>query len=264
MSRGKYFAIAFILIGYALGTLALTLYLAQHRPTASSLALLSGTTPLPDMRAISDIPTRKDTFLSTLNPIVQQKNLQLERLREELQQWQAQLPESELSQKQQVKLKRLEKRYRLADNAQQPVSARIAALLKRVDTIPASLVLAQAATESGWGTSRFAREANNLFGQWCYKKGCGLVPRHRSRGARHEVRKFAALEQAIDAYFLNLNTHQAYRELRTTRQSLRQQNKAVSGQQLAEHLGSYSSRGQEYVEEVKALIAYNRLEQYEQ
>ncbi|MDO3387367.1 glucosaminidase domain-containing protein [Gilvimarinus sp. SDUM040013] len=263
MDRGKSLFLAGIFVLYAVGTFAFVMYLSQHRPTASSLGLLSGNTQLPDMRAIRDIPTRKQTFIDTLTPLIEQKNGQLSSLRQTLQQWQQQLEQGELANQDMVLLKRLEKRYRLTEQQEKSVANRVRALLRRLDTIPTSLVLAQAAAESGWGTSRFARQANNLFGQWCYRKGCGLVPKRRSRGARHEVQKFAALEPAIDAYFRNLNTHQAYTELRSERLAYHQQNKSVSGIQLAEHLTSYSSRGQPYVEEIKELIRYNRLTRFD-
>ena len=83
-------------------------------------------------------------------------------------------------------------------------------LLFRVDVVPTSLVLAQAANESAWGTSRFAREGNNVFGQWCFDPGCGIVPARRRSGATHEVRSFATLRDAMAAYFHNINTNMNY------------------------------------------------------
>ncbi|MBU2886641.1 glucosaminidase domain-containing protein [Gilvimarinus agarilyticus] len=264
MSRNKSIFIAALLAAYAIFTLILTLFLTEVRPVATSLGQLKGKTYLPDMRSISEIPQRKKQFIGTLAPIIQQKNDQLRQLRQSLKLWLAQLNEgNSLTHRQALLLKRLEARYKLSDNTQQPSLERITALLKRVDTLPASLVLAQAAKESGWGTSRFAREANNLFGQWCYQKGCGLVPKRRSSGARHEVQTFAAIEPAIDAYFHNLNTHQAYAELRRERQRLRQAGETATGTQLAGYLKHYSSRGQVYIEELKALISYNKLAQYD-
>lgn len=132
-------------------------------------------------------------------------------------------------------------------------------LLRRVDTLPPSLVLAQAANESAWGTSRFAREGNNLFGQWTFTPGTGIVPRNRPAGATYEVRRFANLEDSVRGYFRNLNTHSAYRELRITRQKLRETGRPVTGKALARGLKRYSTRGEDYVREIRAMIDHNDL-----
>lgn len=129
--------------------------------------------------------------------------------------------------------------------------------LKRVDVIPADLVLTQAAKESGWGTSRFAREGNNYFGQWCYTPGCGIVPSARSQGKTHEVAVFKDTYQSIRAYFLNVNRNRAYAQLREIRAELRNAGKPISGVALANGLESYSERGQAYVDEVQSMIRYN-------
>jgi Bax protein len=132
-------------------------------------------------------------------------------------------------------------------------------LLRRVDVIPPSLVLAQAANESAWGTSRFAQEGYNLFGQWCYQAGCGLVPDNRRPGDNHEVKSFASVEAAVDAYFQNLNTFPSYQYLRRIRQDLRLNELPIDGISLSEGLRSYSERGDEYIEELRRMIWYNDL-----
>ena len=81
------------------------------------------------------------------------------------------------------------------------------ALLQRVDTVPAGLVLAQAAIESGWGHSRFAREGNNYFGRWCYTKGCGMVPKKRPKGREYAVKVFPTIRASVNDYLWNINTH---------------------------------------------------------
>lgn len=136
-------------------------------------------------------------------------------------------------------------------------------LLRKIDIIPASLALAQAAKESGWGTSRFARSGNNYFGQWCYVKGCGLVPKKRNQNANHEVASYDSIEDSIAAYMYNLNTHPAYKDLRETRWQLRKIDKAITGHQLANGLQSYSERGKIYVEEIQSLIRFNKLDDLE-
>ncbi len=138
----------------------------------------------------------------------------------------------------------------------------IGPLLKRIDTIPPSLAIAQAAKESGWGTSRFAREANNLFGEWCFEPGCGLVPAKRRPGKVHEVRAFDSPTASISSYLRNLNTHDAYRKLRAMRSKLRAEGKTISGNALAAGLIGYSQRGQAYVDEIRQIIRTNRLDDY--
>ena len=137
-------------------------------------------------------------------------------------------------------------------------------LLRRLDTIPPSLVLAQAANESAWGTSRFARQGNNLFGQWCFSRGCGLVPRSRPEGASHEVARFRSAYHSVRAYVQNLNRHPAYHELRVLRQNAHQKGDYPTGSELAAGLSDYSERGQEYIRELRSMIRYNNLLWYDQ
>lgn len=135
-------------------------------------------------------------------------------------------------------------------------------LLKRVDIVPASLVLAQAASESAWGTSRFAKEGNNFFGQWCFTDNCGIIPLKREPNKKHQVQKFASIYGSIKAYFDNLNTHKAYRSFRAIRAKLAEEGTSLAGAKLAPGLHQYSSRGQAYVEEIQHLIKSNQLEKY--
>ena len=123
--------------------------------------------------------------------------------------------------------------------------------------------LAQAANESAWGTSRFATKGNNLFGQWCFSKGCGLVPRGRVEGASHEVAKFSSPFRSVRAYIQNLNRHPTYQELRDIRQEDRRGKDPLSGVDMAAGLLGYSERGQEYVDEIRAMIHYNNLTFYD-
>lgn len=132
-------------------------------------------------------------------------------------------------------------------------------LLRRIDIIPPSLALAQAANESGWGTSRFVREGNNLFGQWTFTPGTGIVPANRPPGATYEVQRFNNLNASIRSYFKNLNTHSAYQGLRLTRERLREAGQPVTGRTLAGGLQRYSTRGDEYVREIRAMIDHNNL-----
>src|SRR5690606_11880502 len=132
-------------------------------------------------------------------------------------------------------------------------------LLRRVDVLPSSLVLAQAANESAWGTSRFAVEGNNYFGQWCFTEGCGLVPDRRLSEASHEVKAFTSAGESVEAYFMNINTFGAYQGLRLMREELRRSGQIIDGLTLAEGLESYSERGEEYIEELQSMIQFNEL-----
>jgi len=138
------------------------------------------------------------------------------------------------------------------------------ALIKRADLIPPSLALAQAAEESGWGTSRFVREGNAMFGQWTSSRSPdAIVPKNRDEGKSHRIRAFDSLLQSVRAYARNLNTHRAYRHLRALRHQLRKRGLAVDGLTLAEKLSSYSERGEKYVTTLRSIIAANKLHRFD-
>ncbi len=136
-------------------------------------------------------------------------------------------------------------------------------LLTRVDVVPPSLALAQAAIESGWGTSRFARKGNALFGQWTTEEHEGIVPERREEGKTHKIRAFRSPVDGVASYLRNLNTHGAYKKLRTKRAALRAQNKPLDSLFLAEALESYSEKGMEYVRLVQSIIRVNELHQFD-
>lgn len=138
----------------------------------------------------------------------------------------------------------------------------ITALLHKVDVVPPSLALAQAAKESGWGMSRFAREGNALFGQWTWEKA-GLVPDGRDAGKQHKIRSFPTILDSVEAYIHNLNTHRAYREYRTLRGDLRNQGKPLDGRLLAGELLRYSELGVEYVNSIRSMISHNKLRRFD-
>lgn len=131
------------------------------------------------------------------------------------------------------------------------------ALKQRVDVIPPNLILAQAANESAWGTSRFAQQGNNLFGQWCYQQGCGLVPKRRRPNATHEVQKFRSAYLSLAGYMRNLNTNDAYKVLRDIRAEARKQGAPIRGEALAKGLTNYSERGAAYVASLIQLMEHN-------
>ena len=145
-------------------------------------------------------------------------------------------------------------------------SANLDDLLRRVDVIPPSLALAQAAEESGWGTSRFAQKGKAVFGQRTFNQTPGLVPAERADGKRHKVKSFAKLLDGVRSYARNLNTHSAYREFRKMRAALRERNgeeTAIDGLALAGTMLRYSERGAEYVRTIKIIIRTNELGQFD-
>lgn len=133
-------------------------------------------------------------------------------------------------------------------------------LLQRVDIMPPSLALAQAAEESGWATSRFTQEGNAFFGQWDFS-GKGMAPKQqRKELGNYGLARFDTPLASVEGYMLNINISFAYEELRTLRAQLRQQNKAITGLELAGTLGKYSERGQAYIDGLRSMIRYNKLQ----
>ncbi|HSG90748.1 MAG TPA: glucosaminidase domain-containing protein [Pseudomonadales bacterium] len=220
--------------------------------------------PLPDLRAVTDVKEKKSRFFDYLLPIVEHRNAWVRGARSFLADARAQLAAGRpLDEAQKRRVASLGARYRVTLDGDPDVAA-IDELLVRADEIPPSLVLAQAASESAWGTSRFARAANNLFGEWCFTAGCGVVPQRRPPGLTHEVEQFASVPDSVDSYFRNLNTHAAYETIRSLRAKARRAGREPLGAELAAGLGQYSERGQEYIDEIRAIIRINDLETYDQ
>lgn len=136
-------------------------------------------------------------------------------------------------------------------------------LLSRVDIIPTSLILAQAGNESGWGTSRFAMDADNFFGEHCYVPGCGILPIGSNAGIGFEVEKFNSAQESINDYLYNLNTNPAYTAFRTMRAELRAHNEPLVGFRLAPYLNNYSILGDRYVLRISSIIVSQNLMQYD-
>ena len=135
-------------------------------------------------------------------------------------------------------------------------------LLVRMDIIPTSIALAQAAKESGWGTSRFALEGNAIFGQWTWS-GQGIAPLDRESNKNHKILKFPILRASVKAYQNNLNTHKSYSKFRQKRSSLRDKNKKIKGLDLTETLNNYAQTGSEYTKILNQIIKQNRLMDFE-
>lgn len=214
---------------------------------------------LPDFTTYTQVKEKKQAFFDFVLPLVNEENQRLLGLREKVMELKI-LPE--LLEEQRQWIEELADYYRLPEDM--PIDEDLMEkLLRRIDQVPTSLALAQSANESSWGTSRFAVEGNNLFGQWCFKQGCGLVPEGREEGARYEVAAFNDPRHSVERYIHNLNTHTAYHDFRSIRVEMREQDQPLSGQKLAEGLMSYSTRGEEYIEELRAMIRFNQLSEYD-
>lgn len=131
-------------------------------------------------------------------------------------------------------------------------------LLERVDAVALEIVLAQSANETAWGQSRFAQKGNNFFGQWCYKKGCGIVPAKRDNNAIHEVAKFNSVNESVRSYIKNINTSRAYYPLRKIRRQNQAADKKPDALAQAAGLTKYSQRRNEYVKEIQSMIRRNQ------
>lgn len=204
------------------------------------------------------VKEKKANFFNFLHPMIKKANANVLQQREELSEIHANLPD--LSSQQAEKLAALAKTYKVSDELS--LEKQVQELDIKINTIPASLVLAQAANESAWGTSRFAQEGNNYFGQWCFSEGCGIVPNSRDGGASHEVADFDSPYDSVKSYIKNLNRHPTYEPLRDLRQQAIDNNQAVTGIVLAQGLIGYSERGEEYVKEIQQMIRYNKLSRF--
>ncbi|MFW6315040.1 MAG: glucosaminidase domain-containing protein [Desulfohalobiaceae bacterium] len=214
-------------------------------------------TELPDFSQYQDVQKKKKAFFDFLRPIVQAENLKVLKERAYvLSKWQRYQEGQNLSEKEQQKLQALAKEYRV-DSEYADGQDFFRQLLLHMDKIPVSLALIQAAKESGWGTSSFARKGNNLFGQWCFEQGCGIVPRQRPEGASYEIKKFDDVSGSVQAYIQNLNSHPAYQELRLQRYRMRLAGEEPDAQFMAEGLEKYSQIGMKYVDTVQNMIRGN-------
>ena len=142
------------------------------------------------------------------------------------------------------------------------VNKNLLTLKIRMDEVPVSMAIAQAAKETGWGTSRFAQEGNALFGQWTWS-GEGIKPAGADDGTTHKVMKFKVLQASVKAYQRNLNTHSTYKDFRSARAELRNENKKLDSIVLTEHLDKYAETGKEYVRILQQIIRQNNLEDFD-
>ena len=205
-----------------------------------------------DLKKIKSTQKKKDTFIKIVMPLILDENSKILDDRKKLFKI---LGKQSNTRGEKVWLKRRFKDYQIEKED-------IAELKLRMDVIPTSLAIAQAAKESGWGTSRFALEGNAMFGQWTWGKD-GIEPKDKKTNQDHKILKFPMLRSSVKAYMTNLNTHRGYKQFRDARAELRRKNKKMSGLELVNYLHNYAQTGSEYVKVLEKIIKQNELTDFD-
>ena len=201
-----------------------------------------------DMTNLKDAEDKKKRFFDFMRPIINDENNRVLLLRESL-------LAAKKNNYRKAFVRRTAEDYGLQWDTSNENWDR---LLQHVDAVALELALAQSANESAWGQSRFAQEGNNFFGQWCYQKGCGMVPDKRDHGTYHEVARFKNVNSSVRSYIKNINTGPAYVTLRDVRKKNRAAGNNPDAEAQAGGLIKYSQRGKKYVKEVRSMIRQNR------
>ena len=210
-------------------------------------------TLLPDeIKKIENTKKRKEFFIQIVLPLIIKENHNIKLDRKTL------FTIINKSNNTASEINWLEKKYKQYG----VISKDLSTLKIRMDEIPVSLAIAQAAKETGWGTSRFAQEGNALFGQWTWS-GEGLKPKQADEGKGHKVMKFNILQASVRAYQRNLNTHSTYREFRKARAEFRDLNKPLDSMELSKYLNKYAETGNQYVEVLQKIIEQNNLKDFD-
>ena len=211
-------------------------------------------TKLPkDLKTLGNTEKKKELFIQIVLPLILAENEKILEDREKLFKI---LEKSFNSIGERVWLKRRFKEYKIDDSD-------LAELKTRMDIIPVSLAIAQAAIESGWGTSRFALEGNALFGQWTWGKK-GIEPKQKDSNKKFKILNFQILRASVRAYKNNLNTNNGYKEFREARALLRQNDEKISGLKLAKHLYRYAATGKKYTTSLEKSIKMNSLDDFDE
>ena len=205
-----------------------------------------------DLETIQSSKLKKETFIQIVLPLVVAENERILEDREKLKLLSNKKFTTDLE-KQWLRQKLLEYKVKKGD---------LNELMIRMDIIPTSIALAQAAKESGWGTSRFALEGNAIYGQWTWS-GQGIAPLDRDSNKNHKILKFPILRASVKAYKNNLNTHKGYKAFRDKRAKLREKNKNIKGLELTDTLKNYAQTGSEYTKILNQIITQNRLTDFE-
>ena len=204
-----------------------------------------------DLDSLRSTSRKKETFLQILLPLIVAEN---ERIKKDRKYLLKILKENE-SPKKTNWINKKYKEYRVSKK-------NIDELIEKMDIIPTSIALAQAAKESGWGTSRFALEGNAIFGQWTWN-GVGMAPLDKDKDQKHKILKFPLLRASVKAYITNLNSHSSYKNFRKKRLELRANNKNLSGLDLIHELENYAQTGKEYTKVLEKIIKQNDLDEFE-
>ena len=206
-----------------------------------------------DIKNIQSTKKRKELFIKIVLPLIVKENNKIRIDRKRL------FTILSKNSNTDIEKKWLEKKYKQYGVRQNDIST----LKIRMDEIPVSLAIAQAAKETGWGTSRFALKGNALFGQWTWS-GEGLKPKDAEIGESHKVMKFHNLQLSVRAYLRNLNTHSSYKNLRKARTKLRNRNKPLDSLILSNYLDKYAETGTEYIEVLQKIIKQNNLKDFDE
>ena len=206
-----------------------------------------------DLNSISSTQLKKDTFIKIVLPLVLAENDKIIADRQKLES----LIKKKMTNDKEKEWLRLKLREYKVKNSD------FKNLLEKIDIIPTSIALAQAAKESGWGTSRFALEGNAIFGQWTWN-GKGIEPQEKVEGKNHKILKFPILRASVKAYITNLNTHKGYKNFRKKRSKLRNKNANISGLDLIHELDNYAETGKEYTRTLEKIIVQNNLSDFEE
>lgn len=234
----------------------------EHQVSTDSITFIGHAVgAAPDFASIENVTAKKQEFFDYLRPGVELENQRVQKERARLERIEQNFKMDALVSEDNNYAKRLGKLYDVELDLQGVTEAWLDKMLHRVNVLPEALVLTQAANESAWGTSRFAKQANNFFGQWCYSEGCGMVPLQRSEGAAHEVAKFSSVQESIHRYFMNVNRNKAYFELREIRYNRKIAGESLIDSQAAVALSNgllkYSERGAAYVKDLQTMIRHN-------
>ena len=205
-----------------------------------------------EIKQIENVKKRKDLFIQIILPLVIKENNNIKLDRNKLFNI---LNKSKNSRAENDWLNSKFKQYGV-------VNKDLSTLKIRMDEIPTSMAIAQAAKETGWGTSRFAQEGNALFGQWTWF-GEGIKPAGADSGSTHKVMKFKVLQASVKAYQRNLNTHSTYKDFRSARAELRDKGKKLDSVILTKYLDKYAETGKEYVKILQQIIRQNNLEDFD-
>ena len=210
-------------------------------------------TKLPkELQNIESPKKRKKLFIKIVLPLIIEENLKIRFDRKKLFEI---LNKNNTSTRDKAWLELKFKQYGIYNND-------LAKLKIRMDEIPVSLAIAQAAKETGWGSSRFAQEGNALFGQWTWS-GEGIKPLEVEKDQKHKVAKFKILKASVRAYQRNLNTHSSYKEFRIERAIQRDNDQKLDSLKLVEFLEKYAETGKEYTEVLKKIINQNSLTDFD-